>query len=172
MNAAPTFTFLWFNEHSIPLGFAPEYFFPILIGFFVSASETVGDIGMSCIASRIPTEGQDFNSRIQGGLLADGVNSLLACIMTCPPNTTFSQNNGVIALTRCASRAAGFACAGWLILFGLFAPLGAAFASVPICVVGGMVLQCFSMVFVSGMQMATTVRTRRNSYILMLSLGP
>merc|ERR1719487_2864581 len=143
MKSAPTFTFLWFNEHSIPLGFAPEYFFPILIGFFVSASETVGDIGMSCIASRIPTEGADYNSRIQGGILADGINSFIACLLTTPPNTTFSQNNGVIALTRCASRAAGFACAGWLMAFGVFGFLGAMFASVPICVVGGMVLQCF-----------------------------
>merc|ERR1719331_544827 len=126
---------------------------------------------MSCAASQIPSEGEDFNSRVQGGLLADGVNSMLACLMTSPPNTTFSQNNGIIALTRCASRAAGFACAFWLILFGVLGKLGGAFASIPICVVGGMVLQCFSMVFVSGMQMATTVRTRRSSYILMLSLG-
>ena len=45
-------------------------------------------------------------SRVQGGLLADGVNSLLAGLMTTSPNTTFSQNNGVIVITGCASRAA------------------------------------------------------------------
>merc|ERR1719498_2346884 len=171
MKSAPSFTFLWFNEHSIPLGFAPEYFLPILIGFFVSASETVGDIGMSCIASRIPTEGQDFNSRIQGGLLADGINSFLAALMTSPPNTTFSQNNGIIALTRCASRAAGFACAFWLIVFGVLGKLGGAFASIPICVLGGEVLQCFTMVFVSGMQMATKNKSRRNSFNLVIALS-
>ena len=72
------FTFIGMHEHPIlgNLGFAPEYFLPILIGFFVSSAETIGDIGMSCIASRLPTEGADYNSRIQGGLLADGVNSL------------------------------------------------------------------------------------------------
>ena len=43
-----------------------------------------------------------------------------------PPNTTFSQNNGVIAITRCASRAAGIACCFWLILLGCFERLGAA----------------------------------------------
>lgn len=169
ISGAPWFTFNWAT--TFPLGFAPEYLLPILIGFFVSSAETIGDIGMSCVASRVPAEGEDYNSRIQGGLLADGINSLIACLMTSPPNTTFSQNNGIIALTRCASRAAGFACAFWLILFGVIGKLGALFASIPICVVGGMVLQCFTMVFVSGMQMATSKRTRRNSFILMISLG-
>ena len=139
---APVFTFLW--AETFPLGFAPEYFLPILIGFFVSTAETIGDVTMSCKYSKLETEGPDFESRVQGGLLADGVNSFLACLFTSPPNTTFSQNNGVIALTQCASRSAGFSCAFWLILFGVFGKLGAAFNSIPICVVGGVVLQAFS----------------------------
>ena len=77
-----------------------------------------------------------ISTQIQGGLLADGVNSFIACLFTSPPNTTFSQNNGIIALTQCASRSAGFACAFWLILFGIIGKLGAAFNSIPICVVG------------------------------------
>ena len=166
---APGFTFLWAT--TFPIGFDGAYFLPILIGYFVSSAETVGDIAMSCQASMIPSKGPDFESRVQGGLLADGINSFLACIFTSPPNTTFSQNNGVIALTRCASRSAGFACAGWLIVFGVIGKLGAAFASIPICVVGGMVVQCFTMVMVSGMQLATYKMTRRNSFILMLALA-
>ena len=134
---APWITFLW--DTTFPLGFAKEYFLPILIGFFVSTAETIGDVTNSCAYSRLPTEGPDFESRVQGGLLADGVNSLLATLFTSPPNTTFSQNNGVIALTRCASRAAGFGCAFWLMCFGVIGKLGAVFASIPICVVGGMV---------------------------------
>ena len=104
--------------------------------------------------------------------MADGINSFLATLFTSPPNTTFSQNNGVIALTQCASRAAGFACAFWLILFGVVGKVGAAFASIPICVVGGLVLQCFATVFVSGMSIATkNGLTRRNAFILAISLG-
>lgn len=167
---ADTITFLWVK--TFPLGFAAEYFLPILIGFFISSAETVGDIGMSYIASELPTdERSDVDSRIQGGLLADGINSLIACLMTTPPNTTFSQNNGVIALTRCASRSAGFSCAFFLVLYGVFGKVGGLFTSIPICVVGGMVLQLFAMVFVSGMKMACTNMTRRNSFILMLSLA-
>lgn len=59
--------------------------------------------------------------RIRGGLLGDGISSFLSSLMTSMPNTTFSQNNGVIALTRCASRRAGIACACWLIVFGILA---------------------------------------------------
>ncbi|KAH8049091.1 xanthine transmembrane transporter [Aureococcus anophagefferens] len=70
-----------------------------------------------------------------------------------------------------ASRAAGFACAFWLILFGVIGKIGAAFSSIPICVVGGVVLQCFAMVFVSGMNIATRHATRRNNYILMVALA-
>ena len=137
----------------------------------MSTAETIGDVTNSCAYSRLPTEGPDFESRVQGGLLADGVNSLLATLFTSPPNTTFSQNNGVIQLTQCASRAAGFAAAFWLILFGVVGKIGAAFSSIPICVIGGMVLQCFTMVFVSGMYIATKHATRRNSFILMLALA-
>lgn len=50
-----------------------------------------------------------------------GLTSLLSALGTSLPNTTFSQNNGVIALTRCASRMAGIACCAWLILFGVLA---------------------------------------------------
>lgn len=60
--------------------------------------------------------GQIHQHWVTWGLLADGLNSILAVLMTSPPNTTFSQNNGVIAITRCASRAAGIACCIWLIL--------------------------------------------------------
>ncbi|KAH8076791.1 xanthine transmembrane transporter [Aureococcus anophagefferens] len=149
----------------------PHYFLPIVIGFFVSTAETIGDVTNTCFYSRLPTEGADFESRVQGGLLADGVNSLLAALFTSPPNTTFSQNNGVIQLTQCASRAAGFACAFWLILFGVIGKIGAAFSSIPICVIGGVVLQCFTMVFVSGMGIATRHPTRRNNFILMVALA-
>ncbi len=54
--------------------------------------------------------GRIYESRIQGGVLADGLNGILAALMTITPMTTFAQNNGVIALTRCANRRAGYCC--------------------------------------------------------------
>jgi len=135
--------------------------------------ETVGDIQASCDVSGLPIEGPDADSRIQGGLLADGVNSFLACLMTCPPNTTFSQNNGVIAITRCASRAAGIACCFWLILLGCFEKFGAAIASIPDAVLGGMTTFLFANVLVSGINIVggSGQMGRRTRFILAVSLG-
>ena len=50
-----------------------------------------------------------------------GINSFFAGLAGSLPNTTFAQNNGVLALTRCASRSAGYSCGIWLFLFGVLA---------------------------------------------------
>jgi NCS2 family nucleobase:cation symporter-2 len=168
-NEADDITFLWV-EGTFSLRFAPEYFIPIVIGFLISTAESVGDVDLTARFSGI-TDADEISSRVQGGLLADGLNSLLAALFGSPPNTTFSQNNGLIALTRCASRSVGFSCAFWLIMFGIFGKFGALFASIPICVIGGLVLICWSSVFVSGMYMATLDFTRRNQFILTIALG-
>jgi len=57
--------------------------------------ESVGDITASCSLSGVATSGPEFESRIQGGILADGVNSIIATLMTGNPTTTFSENNGL-----------------------------------------------------------------------------
>lgn len=62
--------------------------------------------------ARKRVQGEDVQERVQGGLLNDGIASFVAALGTSMPNTTFSQNNGVISLTRCASRQAGLAAAG------------------------------------------------------------
>jgi len=171
-------SFLWNGIVGTPdfaFGFAPEYVVPIMIAFVVSTVETIGDITASSIASRIPIEGgasKTFMSRVQGGLLADGVNSFLAALFCTPPNTTFSQNNGVISITGCASRAVGLACAGWLIFLGIFVPVGAFFADIPICVLGGMVTILFCSIMVGGIKVINMApKTRRTHVILAVSLG-
>ena len=102
---APGITFLWVE--TFPLSIYVPAVIPTLIAYVVSTVETVGDIVATAEASRVHDDGQ-LDSRIQGGLLADGICSIIACLMTSPPNTTFSQNNGVVALTRCANRRAGY----------------------------------------------------------------
>jgi len=83
----------------------------MLVIYIISACEAVGDITATCDVSSLEVEGPIFESRIQGGILADGINGLLAALMTITPMSTFAQNNGVIALTRCANRKAGYCCA-------------------------------------------------------------
>ncbi|CAE7942448.1 uapC, partial [Symbiodinium necroappetens] len=72
IDQAGVFTFLWTTTFNI--GFYPPAFIPLLLGFVITAVETVGDIQASCDVSGLPIEGPDADSRIQGGLLADGVN--------------------------------------------------------------------------------------------------
>ena len=88
------------------------------------------------------------------------------------PNTTFSQNNAVINMTRVASRVAGGACAGWLILMGIFGKLGAAFTSIPNPVLGGCTTLLFANIAVSGIKVMTSVpMTRRVRFIIAVSLA-
>jgi len=170
IDAAPVIAFPWV-QYRYPLGFSPEYFLPLLICSYITTAETIGDVIMTAKFSRLYDE-EEIVSRQQGGVMADGINSIVACLMGSPPNTTFSQNNGIIALTRCASRSAGFACAFWLLFIGLFGKIGGAMASVPMPIVGGVIVQCFTMVFVAGIQLvAPLLAFRRNQYIVMLSLA-
>jgi NCS2 family nucleobase:cation symporter-2 len=163
-------TFFWVE--TFPYGFEPSAILPLITAFFVSSAETVGDIGATCDASDIPAIGPDADTRVQGGLLSDGVNSFLAALFTTSPNTTYSQNSGVIAITRCASRSAGLACAFWLIALGLIGPLGGFCSDIPACVLGGMVTFLFANVMVSGIQIISGIGVgRRNRIILSFALG-
>lgn len=136
--------------------------------------EAIGDITATCDVSRLQVEGKLFDSRIQGGVLADGLNGMLAGLCTITPMSTFAQNNGVIALTRCANRKAGYACCFFLIIMGVFSKFAAALTSIPASVLGGMTTFLFSSVAVSGMRIVSTVPfTRRTRFVLTaaLSLG-
>lgn len=116
ISRADWFTFLWVKRFK--LGFFAPILIPVLLGYLVSTIESVGDITASCDVSRVETEGPVFESRVQGGLLADGLNSIISGLMGNSPTTTFSQNNGVILQTGCANTAAGLWAAAWLIFFG------------------------------------------------------
>ena len=65
--------------------------------------------------------------------MSDAICSMLASLFTSMPNTTFSQNNGVIAMTKCASRRAGLATGFWLILMGVLAKFAGIITSIPDC---------------------------------------
>jgi xanthine/uracil permease len=116
---------------------------------------------------------EDFDASIQGGLTADGINSILAGLFTSMPNTTFSQNNGVIALTKCASRRAGYACGFWLILLGVFGKFAGVITSIPDCVLGGMTIFLFANVLASGIALTKNVDldSRRNRFIMAFSMA-
>lgn len=81
--------------------------------------------------------------------------------------SVFAQNNGVIALTRCANRKAGYACCLWLLIMGIFAKFAAALVAIPSSVLGGMTTFLFSAVAAAGVRILSTMPwTRRNRFIL------
>jgi len=170
MDNAPVVTFLW--TQTFPLSLYGPIVIPAIIAYVVTAVESMGDITATEEASELVPEGPDHERRIQGGLLADGISSVFACLSMSTPNTTFSQNNGVISLTRCASRSAGIACGLWLILAGIFAKVGAFFVSIPFCVLGGMTTFLFANVLVSGIKiMMLSAVTRRNRFIMSMAFA-
>ena len=108
IDSAPAASFIW--VHTFPLSVYGPLVLPIMAVFIICACEAIGDITATCDVSKLEVEGRIYESRIQGGVLADGLNGILAALMTITPMTTFAQNNGVIALTRCANRKAGYCC--------------------------------------------------------------
>lgn len=167
---APAITFPLVKRFK--LGFYAPVLVPVLIGHAVSTVETIGDITATCEVSRLPTDGPEFGSRVQGGLLADGVNSLIAALLTSSPTTTFSQNNGVIAMTRTANRSAGLWASAWLILFGVIGKLGGVFVALPDAALGGITTFLFASVAVSGARiLAGLTWDRRDRFILSISLS-
>jgi len=165
IDAAPAVSFIW--VHTFKLSVYGPIVLPLLAVYMVVAMEAIGDITATCDVSRLEVDGEMFDSRIQGGVLADGLNGMIAALCTITPMSTFAQNNGVIALTRCANRKAGYACCFWLIIMGIFAKFAAALVAIPSAVLGGMTTFLFSAVAVSGIRIISTMSfTRRNRFIL------
>ncbi|KAM4056000.1 permease family protein [Hirsutella rhossiliensis] len=173
IDSAPIASFIWVR--TFPLSVYGPLVLPLMAVFLISATEAVGDITATCDVSQLEVEGRNYESRVQGGLLTDGLNGIAAALMTMTPMSRFAQNNGVIALTRCANRKAGLACCFFLVVMGIFAKLAAALVAIPKPVLGGMTTFLFGAVAVSGM--AIIVRgvpfDRRCRFILTtgLSLG-
>ncbi|ROT36557.1 uric acid-xanthine permease [Sodiomyces alkalinus F11] len=163
---APVALFIW--VHTFKLTLYGPLVLPLMAVYIICATEAIGDITATCDVSRVEVHGQTYESRIQGGVLADGLNGILASLMTLTPVTTFSQNNGIIALTRCASRAAGYCCCFFLIIMGIFSKFAASLISIPSPVLGGMTTFLFASVAVSGMAIINrgVVFNRRNRFIL------
>jgi xanthine permease XanP len=147
-------------------------FVPIAFIYLVTAIETSGDLTANSVISGQPVEGPLYMKRIKGGILADGVNSGIAAIFNTFPNTTFSQNNGVIQMTGVASRHIGIYIAGILVLMGFFPIIGSAFLLIPKPVLGGATLVLFGTIAVAGIRiLATQEMDRRKVYIMAVSFG-
>jgi len=160
----------------IPFRFGFQFdiaaFIPLAILYCVSALETTGDLTANAVVSKEPVTGPVYLNRIQGGVLADGVNSMIAATLNSMPSTTFSQNNGVIALTGVASRHVGIYIAALMIIIGMFPIFGAILQTMPQPVLGGATLVMFGTVAVAGIKVLSTAKLdRRDMLIVATSVG-
>lgn len=153
-------------------GFDWQAFIPIAFMYIITSIETSGDLTATSMISGEPIKGPLYEKRIKGGVLGDGVNSLIAAVFNTFPVTTFSQNNGVIQMTGIASRYVGFYVGAILFTMGMFPILGAIFTQLPKPVVGGVTLLMFATVATAGIRILSTVEfTHRNILIIATSLG-
>lgn len=155
------------------LPFVPEFHAGAVIStciiFLVSAAETIGDTS-ALVAGGLNRE---IESReISGSLVCDGYASSLSGLFGCPPVTSFSQNVGLIAMTKVVNRFTIMTGAVCMILAGLLPPIGNFFASLPEPVLGGCTIMMFGTILTSGIQMiARCGFSQRNITIASLSLA-
>lgn len=142
---------------------------PVLIMFVVTAVETVGDIS-GVIEGGMDREATD--TELSGGVICDGIGSSFAALFGVLPNTSFSQNVGLVTMTKIVNRFALATGAVFLILCGLFPKLAALISIMPQSVLGGAAVMMFSSIVVSGIQLITKEKmTARNITIVSVALG-
>ena len=137
--------------------------------FLVSAAETIGDTS-ALVAGGLGRE--ITGEEISGSLACDGYGSFISGLFGCPPVTSFSQNVGLVAMTKVVNRFTIMTGAAAMILAGLFPPIGNFFASLPQSVLGGCTIMMFGTILTSGMQMiANCGFTQRNITIVAMALS-
>ena len=149
--------------------FHPDAIFAFFLIFLVSATETIGDTSaMTAIGL-----GRNVKEReVAGSITCDGFISSLSSVFGCLPITSFSQNVGLIAMTKVVNRFAIMTGAVIMIMAGLFPAFGVLLASLPEAVLGGCTLMMFGSIVVSGVQMiASCGYNTRNVTIASLALS-
>lgn len=161
----------WFSIPT-PFHFPMEFYWgailPMLIMFIVTSVETVGDVTAITNggADREPTDDE-----LSGSVIANGLTSSLAAVFNSLPNTSFSQNVGMIAFTKIMSRFVVALGAGFLILAGLIPKIGALISTMPAAVIGGATVIIFSQITLTGIDILTSEPlTERAKIIIGLSL--
>ena len=155
----------------LPYGFEFSFWavFAVTLVSIVSAIETVGDVSATTKAG---AGREATDEEISGATYADGLGTAAAAVFGGLPNTSFSQNVGIVGMTGIMSRHVVTIGAIFLIICGLMPKIGALIASMPFPVLGGGVIVMFGMVAAAGLNMLSEVKmNRRNMIIIAVSLA-
>ncbi|MGI6153383.1 MAG: uracil-xanthine permease family protein [Christensenellaceae bacterium] len=149
--------------------FHPGAILSVAVIFLVSAAETIGDT-TAMVESGLSRRVTD--KEISGALACDGFASSLSSLFGCLPVTSFSQNVGLIAMTKVVNRFTIMTGAACMIVAALFPPIGAFFATLPDAVLGGSTIMLFGSIVVTGIQMLSRCGfSQRNVTIMALSIA-
>ena len=149
--------------------FIPGAIILMLFMAIVTTIETIGDISATTMggANREATD-----KELSGGIMADGLGTAFGSIFNAMPNTSYSQNAGLVAFTGVISRHVGTVAGVILILLGLFPKLGGIIAAMPESVIGGAAIIMFGLITSAGIKLiARSEMNQRNLLILGLSLS-
>ena len=151
------------------IDFVPAAIVLMLFMAVVTTIETIGDISATTMggANREATD-----KELSGGIMADGLGTAFGSIFNAMPNTSYSQNAGLVAFTGVISRHVGTIAGIILILLGLFPKLGGIIAAMPESVIGGAAIIMFGLITAAGIKLiAQSDMSQRNLLILALSLS-
>lgn len=155
-----------------PFKYGLSFDFSSILGlglvYLITSIEAYGDITANSLISGEPVEGETFIKRAEGGILADGFNSMIAGLFFSSfPNSIFAQNNGMIQLTGVASRYVGYFIAALLIILGVFPAIGNVFSLMPAPVLGGATLLMFGTVAAAGIRIISSQTINRKATLVM-----
>jgi len=151
------------------IDFIPAAIILMLFMAIVTTIETIGDISATTMggANREATD-----KELSGGIMADGLGTAFGSIFNAMPNTSYSQNAGLVAFTGVISRHVGTIAGVILIALGLFPKLGGIIAAMPESVLGGAAIIMFGLITAAGIKLISqSEMNQRNLLILALSLS-
>lgn len=149
--------------------FKADAILAMMLLYIVSAVETLGDMSSVTMggANRELTD-----KELSGGIIADGIGASIAAIFGILPTTSFSQNTGIVTMTKVMSRYVVGLGAVILMLGAFFPKIGALLTVIPPSVIGGGLIMIFAMISISGINLLTKDKlTGRNAVIVAVSLG-
>ena len=155
-----------------PFKYGLSFDFSSILGlglvYLITSIEAYGASTAISLISEEPVEGETFIQRAEGGILADGFNSMIAGLFFSSfPNSIFAQNNGMIQLTGVASRYVGYFIAALLIILGVFPAIGNVFSLMPAPVLGGATLLMFGTVAAAGIRIIASQTINRKATLVM-----
>jgi len=151
------------------LDFVPGAIILMLFMSIVTTIETIGDISATTMggANREATD-----KELSGGIMADGLGTAFGSIFNAMPNTSYSQNAGLVAFTGIISRHVGTIAGIILVILGLFPKLGGIIAAMPESIIGGAAIIMFGLITAAGIKLISqSEMSQRNLLILALSLS-